>query len=157
MNADQDLYPAGAPTPALRAGGLGGDLGPVCLSALTAVIAHRHAWFTGKVALVLEARGVTVLACTDNGADALDAVLAEQPDIVLAGDHLAGMNGQVLLDEVRRLAPGTLRTIQAAGPQQADALRVGVDAVFLSYQPPGDVADTLVGLLSARRAERRPG
>jgi CheY-like chemotaxis protein len=132
--------------------GLGAEVEAMRSSGPTAVIAHRHVWFVDKVALLLGERGIAVVACTDNGAEALGAVVAEQPDIVLVGDRLAMMSGHVLLAETRRFAPSALRSVQASDQQQADALQDAADAVFLRHHPPAVVADALVALhVSAAR------
>lgn len=112
----------------------------------TAVLAHRHTWFMEKVALLLAERGVTVLGCTDNGAEALGVVVAEQPDVVLAGDRLAMMTGGTLLAETQVFAPRSLRAAHASDGQQAAALRAVAHSVFLHRHPPGFVVDGLVAL-----------
>lgn len=114
----------------------------------TAVIAHRHAWFADKLAVLLAARGVHVIACTENGADALGAVVAGQPDLVLAGDRLVMISGDQLLTETRLHAPGATRALQASDPPRT--ARDDVDAVFLRHHLPADVADALVALLPSR-------
>lgn len=53
-------------------------------------------------------RIVTVLVSTDNVAEALGAVVAEEPDIVLVGGRPAVMHGRALLAECRLHAPGPL-------------------------------------------------
>lgn len=118
----------------------------------TAVIAHRHAWFFDKLALLLDERGVTVLLRTDNGAEALGAVVAEQPDLILVGDRLAMMPGLGLLAEARRYAPSARLAAQASDPDQADALRGAADSVFLRHHPPAFIADALVALHLTRPA-----
>ena len=123
---------------------------------LTAVIAHRHPWFVDRVVLFLGGYGVTVLECTDNGADALGAVIAEQPDVLLAGDRLAMMSGHALLTQARLYAANTLLAGQAADQDQAIHEAVA-DAVFLRRHPPEDIADTLVAMLVLAAAERDRG
>ena len=54
---------------------------------------HRQAWFRGKVASGLQAGGVAVEADLENGADALGAVVAEQPDFLLVEDKLPMVSG----------------------------------------------------------------
>ena len=133
--------------------GLDGEIGPMRSPGLTAVVAHRHAWFVDKVALLLGERGVTVLACTDDGAEALGVVIAEQPDLLLVGDPLAMMPGRVLLAEAQLFAPGTLRAVQAADLQQGEELRAAADAVFLRHHPPAVVAMALVALRPTATAD----
>ena len=129
--------------------GLAREAVPMVLPRATAVIAHRHAWFAEKVAALLAGHGVNVVGWTDNGAEALGFVIAEQPSIVLAGDRLAMIPGDVLLSEVRLFAPATLRALQVSDPQQADAWRTRADAVFLRQHPPADVASILNKLCHA--------
>lgn len=112
----------------------------------TAVIAHRHAWFADKLARQLADREIAVLVSTDNGAEALGAIVAEQPDIVLTGDRLAMISGQVLLEQTRVYAPGTLVAAHVSDPDHADVLQAVADAVFLRQHPPAVVADALLAL-----------
>lgn len=126
--------------------GLDADLDSLRSPGVTAVVAHRHPWFVDKLVLLLGGHGVTVLACTDNGAEALGAVVAEQPDIVLAGGRLAMMHGRALLAESRLYAPDALLAAQASDPQEGDTLRAAADTVFLRHHPPAFVADALVAL-----------
>ena len=91
---------------------------------------------------------MTVLVSTDNAADALGVVIAEQPDIVLVGDRLAMLPVDVLLTQVRRFAPDALLAVAASDLQRAGAWRAQVDAVFFRHQRPKDVADTLSALCS---------
>lgn len=103
---------------------LRGEVGPIRVPPLTGVIAHRHAWFAEKLAVLLGARGVTIVACTDNGADALGAVVAEQPDVVLTSDRLAMISCDALLEQTRLFAPLALRVVQGCDGQPSDALRM---------------------------------
>lgn len=116
----------------------------------TAVIAHRHSWFSEKAARALGDRGVEVVACTDNAADALGAVVAEQPDLVLAGSHLAMMTGAELLTQTRQFAAAALCAAQLADDGRTTLPPGCADAVFLANQPPVDVADALLRLLDRR-------
>lgn len=112
----------------------------------TAVIAHRHPWFIDKLAAALADCGVTVLVTTDNGAEALGAAVADQPDLLLAGESLAMMSGAALLAEARRFASQTMCVLQ--GVEQDHAQRQGVlaDAVYPRHYSPAVIADALVAL-----------
>lgn len=136
---------------ALAAEELSREAGPMRPPGATAVIAHRHDWFAHRLALVLQAHGVAVIACTDNGAEALGAVVAEQPDILLAGDRLAMMSGEALIAESRLFAPATHRAVQASDPQHLPAWLSQADSVFLRHHPPGHVGEALGQLCRAAR------
>ena len=130
-------------------------LGPLLLPTATAVVAHRHPWYADEVARLLKERGVTVVGCTDNGADALGVIVAEQPDIVLIGDRLAMMTGEVLLQEARVVAPCSRQVIQTSSEQAAERLREQVASVFFGNRPASQVADTLASF--CRATEKVPG
>ena len=136
--------------------GLSCEVEPMRPPGLTAVIAHRHAWLVERLVLFLGAYGVTVLECTDNGAEALGVVVAEQPDVLVAGDCLAMMPGHALLTRARRYAPRTLLAGQASYEEQARYETVA-DTVFLRHHAPDDIADTLVAMLILAAAERECG
>lgn len=126
--------------------GLEVELEPLRTAGPTAVIAHRHAWFLDKLSLLLAERGIEVLVATDNGAQALGAVIAGQPDLLLVSDRIAMICGRVLLAETRRYAPGARLAAQAADAQEADALHAAADMVLLRQHAPDVIADALVAL-----------
>lgn len=116
--------------------------------ALRAVIAHRHRWLADKLSAALATRGVLVVAVSDNGADALGIVVAEQPDVLVTGDVLAMMSSAELLAETAKAAPYTARAAYvedsaAVGP----ALEAGAQSVFVRQLPPAEIAEGLLLLL----------
>ena len=116
-----------------------------------AVLAHRDDWFFRRLAHALEDQGVQVVAGTDNGADAVGLVVAEQPDLVLVEDTLAMLPGVEVIREVRRFAPDTIVTAQAAhGDRVAQLLDAGAVTVFTRQVPPADVAVSLLEHVGAR-------
>lgn len=127
---------------------LDAEPGPMRVPGLTAVIAHRHEWFADRLALLLGTHGVTVLVCTDNGAEALGTVVAEQPDIVLAGERLAMMPGPALLAQSRLHAPSALLAAEASDQGHADSLHTLPDLIFPRHHTPGAVADAVGALLT---------
>lgn len=50
---------------------------------MPAVVVHRNEWLSGKVAGVLSAAVVQVVATLDDGSDAIGATVAEHPDLLL--------------------------------------------------------------------------
>ena len=126
--------------------GVDAEMEPLRSQGPTAVIAHRNAWFLDRLALLLVGQGVEVLVGTDNGPEALGAIVAEQPDIVLVGDRVSMIRGKALLGEARRCAPSARLAAQATDPQEAGALRAVADTVLLREHAPDVVADALVAL-----------
>jgi hypothetical protein len=85
-----------------------------------AAIAHSDAWFADELAGALGAACVHVIGRTHSGADALGAIVAEQPDDVVTGDRLLLMSGAELLRETRLFAAGSLRTFHDSSEQQLE-------------------------------------
>lgn len=132
------------------AAGLAADLDPF-LTRTTAVVAHRHPWFRDRLVGLLADRGVTVLAATADGAEALGATVAEQPDLLLAGENLSMMTGAALLAEARRFASATVRVLQADDRTVGEHVGAA-DGVLPTRHSPGVVADALLGLYLSRTA-----
>lgn len=117
-------------------------------AALRAVIAHRHPWMADRLSTALAAKDVLVLACSGNGAEALGIVVAEQPDLLVAGDVLAMMSSAELLAKTKRYAPCTARAAHVADSAGVGAaLEAGAQSVFVRQMPPDDVAASLLLLL----------
>ncbi len=116
---------------------------------MTAVIAHRHDWFVGKVADALAEHGMAVVAACNNGADALGTIIAEQPDLVLVGDALAMLTSEELIAEVALLAPQTVVAAQVGhGDQVGRMLDAGARTAFARQVLPAEVARALAHSLT---------
>jgi CheY-like chemotaxis protein len=112
------------------------------------VVAHRSDWLVRRLQQTLEDRGVLVVARTDNGADAVGLVVAEQPDLVLVEDTLAMLPGTEVVREVRQFSPDTLVAAQAAhGGRVGELLDAGATTVFTRQVPPHEVARSLLRLV----------
>ena len=121
-----------------------------CPAERRAVLAHRNEWFTSKVTRVLQDTGISVVACVDNGADAVGLAVAEQPDLVLVEDCLVMLSGTEVVRSVRRFCPETLVAAQVAHGDRVDALQdAGAAAVFTRRVPPADVGARLGELACA--------
>ncbi len=117
------------------------------------MIAHRQEWFVNQVTQALEKHSITVIAATDNGAEALGTVVAEQPDILLVEDKLAMITGAELVAEAALFAP---HAVVAAQVRDNDGvgrmLNAGARNAFARQVPPTDVADTLAEMVSGTAA-----
>jgi CheY-like chemotaxis protein len=112
------------------------------------VVAHRSAWFAGKVGEALGRHGVRVVAQLDNGADAIGVALAEQPDLVLVEDALPMVPGPRVVAEIRELCPDAVLAAQVDHPGRiAVLLDAGATTAFVRRQPPADVAAELLALM----------
>ena len=118
---------------------------------LRAVVVHRNSWFMDKVAADLGLRSIHVVAMLTNGAEAVGAVIAEQPDLLLVEDSLPMMSGEDVVREVRTFAPLTRIGAQVAYDDRIAAmLEAGAHSAYTRRVPPADVAAALAGLLPPR-------
>lgn len=122
---------------------------PMLWAAPTVVVAHHHLWFRDTVCALLAEHGFDVLERTDNGADALGAIIAEQPDLVLVGDRLAMMTGADLLSETARFSPLSVRLAQADLAGTSTLTANGADPVLLRQVPLADLVDDAARLVDA--------
>jgi CheY-like chemotaxis protein len=115
-----------------------------------AVLVHRDDWLRRRVTRSLEDHGVDVVAGTDNGADAVGVIVAEQPDLVLVEDTLSMLPGPEVIRDVRRFSPETVVTARAAyNDRVGPLLDAGAVTVFSRQAPPADVALSLLKLVGA--------
>lgn len=118
-------------------------------AARRAIVAHRNSWFMDKVAADLRERRIEVVALLTNGAEAVGAAVAEQPDLLLVEDSLPMMGGEDVVREVRTFAPATRIGAQVAHDNRIAAmLEAGAHSACTRRVPPADVAATLAGLLA---------
>jgi CheY-like chemotaxis protein len=114
-----------------------------------AIVVHRNSWFMDKVAADLGLRDIVVVARLTNGAEAVGAVVAEQPDLLLVEDTLPMMSGEDVVREVRTFAPLTRIGAQVAYDDRIAALlEAGAHSAYTRRVPPADVAAALAGLLA---------
>jgi CheY-like chemotaxis protein len=119
---------------------------------LRAVVVHRSSWFTDKVVTDLGLRSIEVVATLTNGAEAVGAVIAEQPDLLLVEDSLPMVSGEEVVREVRTFAPRTRIGAQVAYDARiAPMLEAGAHSAYTRRVPPADVAAALADLLPAAR------
>jgi DNA-binding NarL/FixJ family response regulator len=112
------------------------------------VVAHRHAWFAGKVTELLEARGVRVLGSTVVGPEAVGWAVADQPDLVVVDDTLAMLPGRQVVRQLRRLCPHAVVAAQTATSDGvAPLLEAGASTVHVRAVPPDVVVDEALALL----------
>ena len=113
-----------------------------------AIVVHRSSWFTDKVCADLALRSIHVVASLTNGAEAVGATVAEQPDLLLVEDSLPMMSGEDVVREVRAFAPLTRIGAQVAYDDRiASMLEAGADTAYTRRVPPADVAEGLAALL----------
>jgi CheY-like chemotaxis protein len=115
-----------------------------------AIVVHRNSWFVDKVTADLSLHAVEVVARLTNGAEAVGAVVAEQPDLLLVEDSLPMMGGEDVVREVRTFAPLTRIGAQVAYDDRIAAmLEAGAHSAYTRRVPPSDVASALAALLPA--------
>ncbi|MDT7537085.1 MAG: hypothetical protein QOI82_670 [Actinomycetota bacterium] len=124
-----------------------------CGAVPRAVIAHRNEWLRTKVCSALVERGVTVVASSDDGAQACAAIVFEQPDLVFVEDLLPTITGIELVRRTRVLAPEALIGVHALGQSgMPPLLDAGARAAFSRRIPPTEIVSELVACLHGRHA-----
>lgn len=142
----------------LTARGLEADPVPMLTTSHTAVVAHRHGYYAATLARCLEQLGVNVLHCSNNGPDALAAVIAEQPSGLFVSDQLVMMTGRDLLRDATAFAPHTVLAAHASAGPELELFEAGAEVVFPRTRPAADLADWLRCLLGgARPGPQRTG
>ena len=126
-----------------------------------AVLVHRDPRFLDRVCAVLEQSGIDVVVRLDNGADAVGAVVAEQPDLLLVEDKLPMLGGAEVLRQVLQYAPRTLAAGTAwSDSSVAELLEAGARSAYTRRVTPADVARGLCGLVGSdprvRDGEQEP-
>jgi CheY-like chemotaxis protein len=115
-----------------------------------AIVVHRSSWFTDKVCAELAARHVQVVARLTNGAEAVGAVVAEQPDLLLVEDSLPMLSGEDVVREVRAFSPATRIAAHVAYDNRVAALlEAGASSAYTRRVPPAAVAQGLADLLTS--------
>ncbi len=118
------------------------------------VVVHRHDWLRGRLVAELRTRGVRVEADLTSGADAVAAVVLEQPDLLLVEDLLPLVSGVDVVRQARRLAPDLVIGVQVGSERaRPEAVAAGADLVFHRRTPPAEMASALVDELARRRLD----
>ena len=117
-----------------------------------AILVHRNRWFSDKVSADLALRSIVVVASLTNGAEAVGATVAEQPDLLLVEDSLPMMSGEDVVREVRQFAPLTRIGAHVGYDDRIAALlEAGADTAYTRRVPPAEVAEGLAVLLGRAR------
>lgn len=115
-----------------------------------AVVAHRQPWFVEKVTELLTSSAVEIVLATDNGAEAVGTVAAEQCDLVLVEDTLAMLSGEHTVREVRQFCPTAVIVAHVAYSDRIPPLlEAGASTVFTRQVPPAEIVQESLRLLSA--------
>jgi two-component system, NarL family, response regulator DesR len=111
------------------------------------VIAEDQAMVLGALAALLEIEGdISVIAKARNGKEALDAVLAEKPDVFITDIEMPDMTGLDVAAELKRRKTGTrviiLTTFARAGYLRR-ALEAGASGYLLKDMRAEELADAV--------------
>ncbi len=116
-------------------------------SRIRVVIAEDQNMVLGALAALLEIEGdITVVAQARDGAEALDAVVAHAPDVLITDIEMPRMTGLDLAAEMRRRALPTkvviVTTFARAGYLRR-ALEAGATGYLLKDRPAAELADAV--------------
>lgn len=91
------------------------------------VICDDHQLLLDTLGAALGARGYQVEALVRTAAEAVDAVLAHDPDVAVVDVHLADGDGFAVAAEIARVHPRT-RTLMLSASADADSIRAALEA-----------------------------
>lgn len=112
-----------------------------------AVVVHRHPWAGERVADALRGRGVQVVAVLDNGADAVGAVVVEQPELLVLSDVLPMVSSLEVVGEARALAPATRTAVLVEQQSRArDVAEAGATLALPHTMPWEQAADAVLAM-----------
>ena len=112
------------------------------------VIAHRMPWTRAALRRGLESRGLVHVEEFEDGASALGAVIAEQPDVVFLQQQLPWLDGLEAVRQMRVYAPDSVLVVQLDQPHaERDAREAGAALVLPRAERPADVVDKLCQLV----------
>ncbi len=97
------------------------------------LIADDHPFLLAGVRAVLEAAGMDVVAAASHGDEALTAIAAHDPDVVVLDINMPGRDGIAVLEALRDQGdwrPVILLTAQLGDAQLVAALRAGVNGIL---------------------------
>lgn len=121
-----------------------------------AVLAHAHDWTRHHLAQELQRCGVTVLLASANGADAVGASVADQPDLVLVGARVQMMATEDVVRDVRRFARRAAVLVEVADDRQRARVLDAGATTTLPCPFPTASADELARALRSVLAHQRP-
>lgn len=117
----------------------------------SAVVAHHHTWSSGKLVEALDERGIIVLAAVDDGAEAVGVCVAEQPTLLIVGEHLIMQSGEEVVREVRRFCPSTIAAGYVVEQALVALLDAGTTHLFTRGVDPAVVVSELAKAVHERR------
>lgn len=113
------------------------------------VVAHRMAWMRTALHTALEGAGIGPVEEVEDGATALGAVVAVQPDVVLVQQQLPWLDGLEAVRQMRLFAPDSLLAVQLDSPHAARAAReAGATLVVSRTERPQVVVTKLCQLVA---------
>jgi DNA-binding NarL/FixJ family response regulator len=114
---------------------------------LRVVVADDEALFRGGLTMIIEAEpDLTVVAEASDGQQALDAVRAQRPDVVLMDIQMPGLNGIAATAAILRLnLPTRILVLTTFGRDGFvyDALRSGASGYLLKTVPPAQLVQAV--------------
>ena len=106
-----------------------------------ALVALGHAWFADQLVELLEGAGLDVVMRTDNGADAIGAAVAEQPDLIVVDGSLQMVTADEVVRELRRYCSAAVIAARV-GTRHAAVMRdAGADTVISLRLTPQEAVD----------------
>jgi DNA-binding NarL/FixJ family response regulator len=113
---------------------------------MTVLIVDDHPSFRASARTLLEAEGYEVVGEAENGAQAVEAVKALHPDLVLLDVQLPDLDGFQVADRLRKLAdpPAVVLTSSRDGADYGGCIR---DCGARGFVPKADLSGAAIAAL----------
>lgn len=127
-----------------------GIRGTGAVSAVSAVVAHRHSWRCSRLTGYLSMAGVDVVGAVEDAPSVIAALVVTQPDVLLTSDRLLGGQGLQMLVRAAELSPRTRIVVEIdVESRHEEARQAGADAVLSQRAPVETVVSTVSAVIEA--------
>ena len=137
--------------PARARGGLTGDRGPT--NAVRVLLIDDHALFRSGLQELLQRRGIQVVAAVGSGEEGCRLARDRQPDVVLLDMRMPGMDGLVVIQELRRIGfenPVVMLTTSHEERDLVESLRSGAQGYLLKDMEPDELMSALHDVVAGK-------
>jgi two-component system nitrate/nitrite response regulator NarL len=118
------------------------------------VVADDHRFFRSGVEAALTSCGFEIAASVGDGNQALDAIEAENPDLVFLDVRMPELDGVTLLERLRARhdrRPVIVLTAELLNDDLVRLMRAGVDSIVFKHEPESHLCEAIKSVQQGKR------